>query len=184
MTRRAFYFDYFNFMKYPYKSLFNLHKNAKTLLDLGCGQGFISLYAAARGLQVDAIDIEENTPAPLQEVPNVSYIVADLKSWQPTKKYDLIVAHHSIQFLPKEYALQDFLPSLCASLNQGGVLEIFSFTPEETLNVPTKYILEEITASFGSDMEIIEQKMFSYEGMHRKLGAHTFHELHVIGRKK
>jgi trans-aconitate methyltransferase len=171
-------------MKYIYKSLFDLHPTAKTFLDLGCGQGFISLYASARGLQADAIDIEEKTPAPLQEIPNASYIVADLKEWKPSKQYDIIVAHHSIQFLPKEYALQDFIPSLCSALNQGGLLEIFSFTPEETLNVPTKYTLEEIIASFGSVMEIIEQKTVSYEGMHRKLGAHTFHELHVIGKRK
>jgi len=25
--------------------------------------------------------------------------------------------------------------------------------------------------------------VFSYDGMHKKLGAHTFHELHIIARK-
>ena len=58
-------------MKYSYPSLFKIHPTAKTFLDLGCGQGFIPLYAAARGLQVDAVDIETETPASLQEVPAV-----------------------------------------------------------------------------------------------------------------
>ena len=169
-------------MKYSYPSLFEIHPTAKTFLDLGCGQGFISLYAAARGLRVDAVDIETETPASLQSVPTVSYISADLKSWKPAKKYDIIVAHHSIQFLPKEYALQEFIPALCEALNPGGILEIFSFTPEETLNVPTKYALEEVVQAVG-DLEVIKQKAFSYEGMHKKLGAHTFYELQVIAQK-
>ncbi|MDD5083740.1 MAG: methyltransferase domain-containing protein [Candidatus Moranbacteria bacterium] len=170
-------------MKYSYPSLFEIHPTAKTFLDLGCGQGFIPLYAAARGLRVDAVDIETETPGPLQSIPTVSYISADLKNWKPVKKYDIIVAHHSIQFLPKEYALQEFLPALCKALNPGGVLEVFSFTPEETLNVPTKYTLEEIVQAIG-DLEIVKQKAFSYEGMHRKLGPHTFFELHIIAKKK
>ncbi|GEM_PF-1354398 len=169
-------------MKYSYPSLFEIHPTAKTFLDLGCGQGFISLYAAARGLQVDAIDREAETPAALQGVPTVAYTVADLKEWKPIKKYDIIVAHHSIQFLPKEYVLQEFIPALCKALNPGGVLEIFTFTPEETLSVPTKYTLEEVAGALG-DVEIIEQKAFSYDGMHKKLGAHTFYELHIIARK-
>lgn len=169
-------------MKYSYPSLFDLHPNAERFLDLGCGQGFISLYAAARGLQVDAIDLEMETPAALQGVPTVSYISADLKNWNPDKKHDIIVAHHSIQFLPKDYALQEFIPILCEALSPGGILEIFSFTPEETLNVPTKYTIEEISHAMG-DLEIIKQQAFSYDGMHKKLGAHTFYELQVIARK-
>ncbi len=169
-------------MKYSYQSLFDLHPTARTFLDLGCGQGFIPLYAAARGLQVDAVDIEKETPAPLQGIPSVSYIVADLKEWKPSKQYDIIVAHHSIQFLPKEYALQEFLPTLCRSLNPGGVLEIFTFTPEETLAVPTKYTLEEVIGALDG-LEVVKQRTFSYDGMHRKLGAHTFYELQVIARR-
>jgi hypothetical protein len=84
--------------------------------------------------------------------------------------------------LPKEYALQEFIPALCEALNSGGVLEIFSFTHEETLNMPTKYTLEEVVQAVG-DLEIVRSKAFSYEGMHKKLGAHTFYELQVIARK-
>ena len=131
-------------MKYSYQNLFNLNPTAKTFLDLGCGQGFVSLYACARGLQVDAVDIEKVTPLAIQDLKTVNYISADLNSWQPAHKYDIIVAHHSLQFLSKEYALNEFIPKLCASLNQGGLLEIFSFTSEEELDVPTKYALEEI----------------------------------------
>jgi trans-aconitate methyltransferase len=169
-------------MRYFYPSLFEMHPSAKTFLDLGCGQGLISLYAAARGLQADAVDIDTGTPAPLQGIQAVSYVAADLKNWEPSKKYDIIIAHHSIQFLPKVYVLQQFLPALCSALNPGGLLEIFSFTPKETLSVPTKYSLEEVVSSIGG-LEIIKQEAFSYDGMHRKLGPHTFHELHVIGRK-
>jgi len=174
---------YIHSMRYSYPSLFMLNPSAETLLDLGCGQGFISLYAAARGLHVDAVDIEAETPSSIQEISNISYIVADLKTWFPTKKYDLIVAHHSIQFLSKEYTLEQFLPSLCGALNPGGILEVFTFTPEEILNVPTKYTLEEIVDAMG-DLDILEQKTFSYDAMHRKVGMHTSHELHVIGKKK
>lgn len=171
-------------MRYSYSSLFRMNPGARTFLDLGCGQGFISLYAAARGLQVKAIDIETETPPSLQDIASVEYIVADLKEWKPTEKFDIIVAHHSIQFLPKEYSLQEFIPHLCTSLNLGGLLEIFTFTPEETLAVPTKYTLEEIVRALAAHgLEIVQQKTLSYDGMHRKVGAHTFHELHVIARK-
>ncbi len=171
-------------MKYSYQNLINLNPAAKTFLDLGCGQGFVSLYACARGLQVDAVDIEKVTPLAIQDLKTVNYISADLNSWQPADKYDIIVAHHSLQFLSKKYALNEFIPKLCASLNQGGLLEIFSFTPEEELNVPTKYTLEEILAALNFDLEVIKQEVLSYEGLHKKLGKHTFHELHVIARKK
>ena len=171
-------------MKYSYQNLFNLNPTAKTFLDLGCGQGFVSLYACARGLQVDAVDIEKVTPLAIQDLKTVNYISADLNSWQPAHKYDIIVAHHSLQFLSKEYALNEFIPKLCAPLNQGGLLEIFSFTSEEELDVPTKYALEEILAALEINLEVIKQEVFSYEDLHKKLGKHAFHELHVIARKK
>lgn len=170
-------------MRYSYPSLFTLNPSAKTLLDLGCGQGFVALYAAARGLQVDAVDVETETPSSIQEIPNIIYLVADLKAWLPTKTYDIITAHHSLQFLPKAYVLERFLPNLCEALNPRGILEIFTFTPEETLDVPTKYTLEEVTSAL-TGVDIIKQRTFSYDAMHRKIGAHTFHELQVIGRKK
>ena len=119
----------------------------------------------------------------LQEIPNIIYLVADLKAWLPTKTYDIITAHHSLQFLPKAYVLERFLPNLCEALNPRGILEIFTFTPEETLDVPTKYTLEEVTSAL-TGVDIIKQRTFSYDAMHRKIGAHTFHELQVIGRKK
>lgn len=79
-SRSASHKDPLSNMKYPYESLLKIHPTAKTLLDLGCGQGFISLYAAARGLRVDAVDIEAEIPAPLQSLPSVAYIVADLNT--------------------------------------------------------------------------------------------------------
>ncbi|MEI7750059.1 MAG: class I SAM-dependent methyltransferase [Candidatus Moraniibacteriota bacterium] len=170
-------------MNYPYRNLFELHPEAKTFLDLGCGRGFVSLYAAARGLTVDAVDIEKEIPVSLEGIPSVTYKVADLKDWRPTKRYDIIVIHHSLQFLPKAYVLQEFLPTICQALNPGGVLEVFTFTPEETLPVPTTYTLDEIVSAV-KELNIIEQKTYSYDGTHRKLGPHTFHELHIIAKKK
>jgi len=169
-------------MTYQYQDIFNLFPTAKTFLDLGCGQGFISLYAAARDLQVDAIDKGIETPFPLQEVPRVSYIPADIRMWKPTKKYDIIVANHILQFLPKEYTLNKFLPLLQEHLNQNGILDIFTFTPEETLDVPTKYTLEEVVTGLNT-LKILKQEVYSYKGMHRKVGKHTFHEMHVTGKK-
>jgi trans-aconitate methyltransferase len=171
-------------MRYFYPNLFKINPAAKTFLDLGCGQGFISLYAAARGLYVDSVDINTEVPSSLQDIANVTYTAADLNTWKSTKKYDIIVAHQIIHFLPKEYVLRKLLPTLCDLLNPGGVLEISAFTTEETLDVPTKYTLEEVVKVLAvSDVEIMKQEAISYNGMHRKLGAHTFHELQVIVKK-
>ena len=159
-----------------------MNPNAKTFLDLGCGQGLVSLYAAARGLCVEAVDRGADIPAPLQNIDNVTYVPMDLKEWKPTGTYDIIIAHHSIQFLPKEYVLGQFLPGLCDVLNPGGLLEIFTFTPEETLDIPAKYTVEEMVGALHG-MEVITQETKSYEKMHRKLGQHTFHEAWVIARK-
>lgn len=128
-------------MLYSYPHLFKLNSGAKTFLDLGCGQGLVSLYAAARGLKAEAVD-----------------------------------------FLPKEYALGELLPRLRDTLNPGGVLEIFTFSPEETLDVPTKYTAEEIIGALDG-LEIVKQETSSYDGMHRKLGPHTFHEVWIIAKK-
>ncbi len=169
-------------MLYSYPHLFKLNPGAKKFLDLGCGQGLVSLYAAARGLKAEAVDIEKETPAPLQDIENINYVSADLKDWNPTGTYDIIIAQHSIQFLPKEYALGKLLPRLRDALNPGGVLEIFTFSPEETLDVPTKYTAEEIVGALGG-LEIVKQETSSYDGMHRKLGPHTFHEVWIIAKK-
>lgn len=70
-------------------------KKQKTMLEIGCGSGFLSILAAKMGLKVDSVDINEtalNNTRKNAEENNVSLNVykSDLFS-NVNKKFDLIV---------------------------------------------------------------------------------------------
>ncbi len=70
----------------------------KTLIELGCGKGFPSLFwASAFGIQVEGVDISQayvdysNSRAKLLNLQDqMCFSAHDLKTFSPTKKYDFV----------------------------------------------------------------------------------------------
>jgi SAM-dependent methyltransferase len=96
-------------------------------LDVACGFGGSSLYLAALGYQVDAVDVSSVALAQVQAKASrrglqVSLIQADLTHWWiPPSRYDLIIVRY--------YLNRDLMPQLARGLRAGGLLFV------ETRNV-------------------------------------------------
>ncbi|EOE5319551.1 trans-aconitate 2-methyltransferase [Providencia rettgeri] len=98
--------------------------NACNLTDLGCGPGnstqiLREMYPLARIIGVD------NSPAMLVEakknLPDCQFINANIETWVPEIKQDLIFANASLQWLPDHNLL---FPHLVNQLKSNGILAI------------------------------------------------------------
>ncbi|TSC72166.1 MAG: hypothetical protein G01um101438_669 [Parcubacteria group bacterium Gr01-1014_38] len=152
------------------------------MLDLGCGKGIVSLYAAARGLTVDAVDKTPEPPPLFRDVPNIRFVAADLEQWTPTRTYDIILCHYVLHFLDRTYVVRDFLPTLIHHLNPRGVLQLFVFTPQDFTSVPTKFSPEELLPIFRN-LDISKNEMFIEKEDHPPIGKHEHHTLWLAARR-
>ncbi len=88
------------------------------VLDIGCGQGRDALHIARLGHRVTGIDISATGIAQLledasNECLNVEAFVSDLRSFEPAKRYDVIVIDRTLHMLgdpERAPALRRLLP--------------------------------------------------------------------------
>lgn len=160
---------------------FDVHSTAKTVLDVGCGKGIVSVYAAAKGLTVDAVDKAPEPPPLFRNILNIHFVSADLGQWTPARAYDVILCHYVLHFLERTYVVRDFLPTLINHLNPRGVLQLFVFTPEDFTSVPTKFSPEELLPIFRN-LDILKNETFIEEEDHPPIGKHEHHTLRLVVR--
>ena len=114
-------------------------------LDVGCGSGgrMIDLLLS-EGFGLKAIDI---SPRMIELArarhPTVDFQIADVRTWEPGRKYDLVVAWDSIFHLPA-IDQAPVLAKLCAALKDGGIL------------------LYTIGDAVGDQTDVMFEEMFSY----------------------
>lgn len=101
-------------------------------LDIACGNGRNSIFLAARGFAVDAVDISTvATDRLARRHPDIHVVNADLDHWSiPVNRYDLIV---NIRFLDRR-----LLATIADGLKSGGVLIVETFVAD----APDKYCLQ------------------------------------------
>jgi len=96
-------------------------------LDLGCGEGGDAIWLAGRGWSVSAVDISPSALAlgarnakAAGVAARITWIAADLASWQPDGTFDLV----SAQFLhsPVELPRGDILRRAASAVAPGGRL--------------------------------------------------------------
>jgi trans-aconitate 2-methyltransferase len=99
-------------------------RSPERAIDLGCGPGNSTAVlreqfpnASIRGLDSSAAMIE----AARGRLPDVPFEVGAIQSWQPSERYDVILANAVVQWLPDHAAL---LPRLVSVLREGGSLAI------------------------------------------------------------
>lgn len=74
-----------------------------TALDAGCGGGSDALWLAARGWQVTAVDVSPAALAQAREAADavdagaagrITWLAADLTTWEPAERFDLVTSHY------------------------------------------------------------------------------------------
>jgi trans-aconitate 2-methyltransferase len=96
----------------------------RRVVDLGCGPGnstqlLAATYPNATITGLDASD--DMLTVARASVAAVDFIKADIRSWRPPEKLDLIFANAALHFLPDH---QELMPRLMSFLNDGGCLAV------------------------------------------------------------
>jgi len=95
-----------------------------TVVDLGCGAGNVSRHLAARwpGARITGVDSSpEMLAAARQALPQIRWVEADLGSWRPDAKVDLLYSNAALHWLPDHATL---FPRLLDELAPDGVLAV------------------------------------------------------------
>lgn len=112
----------------------NLAGDDLKITDIGCGPGnsteiLISRFGAGRVIGMDSSS--SMVEAARKRLPDVPFKVADIGSWQPPQRQDLLFANAVLQWLPDH---QTLLPRLMDALSDGGTLAV---QMPDNLNEPT-----------------------------------------------
>ncbi|MBI2868992.1 MAG: class I SAM-dependent methyltransferase [Chloroflexi bacterium] len=87
-------------------------KPGDSVLDIGCGNGFLTYDIAAKAGTVTALD---HSPASIAAArqdfrrENITYVLADAAAWQPAIKYDVVVLSNVLEHIVDRH---DFLARL------------------------------------------------------------------------
>ncbi len=117
--------------------------DVQSAIDLGCGPGNSTEVLVARfpGAAVNAIDSSQDMVlAARQRLPDIPVELADIGSWNPPERFDVILANASLQWLPDHASLY---PRLVTKLAPGGSLAVQ--TPDN-LAEPAHRLAREVAA--------------------------------------
>ncbi|MEO6702157.1 MAG: class I SAM-dependent methyltransferase [Jatrophihabitantaceae bacterium] len=97
-----------------------------TVLEAGCGTGADAVWLAGQGWDVTAVDVsptavQQARALAAQHEPGpgpISWLVADLTSWQPPHRYDLVVS----QYVHPDLPFGEFAARLAQAVGPGGTL--------------------------------------------------------------
>lgn len=123
------------------------HPGAKHIADLGCGPGNSTalLHQAFPNAAVSGID---SSPAMLEKaraaLPNCQFEQADVTSWTPAVKQDVIYANASLQWVSNH---PELFPHLAAQLAENGVLAV---QMPDNWQEPTHTLMRQVAAQLGS----------------------------------
>ena len=112
-------------------TIFNLlgDVNGKTILDAGCGNGYLCRLLAQRGAKVTGLEpayvlIQYAIKREKKEPLYIDYIQADLTTWRSEKRFDIVIANMVLMDIPDYEAALD---TCFVHLQPGGEL-ILSLT--------------------------------------------------------
>ena len=94
--------------------------NAKRLLDLGCGTGFMINIAKKYVEEIDGVDVTQAMMDKVDKSGNarIELFNHDTGSYIPRKEYDVVTAY---SFLHHLYDIQPTLQTACKALRSGGI---------------------------------------------------------------
>jgi 2-polyprenyl-3-methyl-5-hydroxy-6-metoxy-1,4-benzoquinol methylase len=127
--------------------LLNTHKGRiKSLIDVGCGNGWLCHATAKRGIRSIGIDLSPKKIATAQRMAEeqgiahlCEFVAGDVMQWQPREKVDLLTSHGSLHHFPAfEQALDHMLAT---HLKPDGFMLFVEPNHEGTAPEVEKYLL-------------------------------------------
>ena len=95
-----------------------------SILEIGCGSGFLTKYLCERNFWVTGIDFAESMielAKSQQEMNNASFVVTDFFDYETSQKFDGVLAWDSFFHFPKERQ-ESIYTKVGSLLNSGGFL--------------------------------------------------------------
>lgn len=108
-----------------------------TALDAGCGTGADAIWLAREGWQVTAVDASSTAVGRAQALAaqqdpgvaqRITWLTADLTSWQPSQRYDLVTS----QYVHPDLPFDQFVARLAAAVAPGGTLLVVGHDHADT----------------------------------------------------
>ncbi len=136
-------------------------KQNADVLDVGCGQGRDALFIARLGHQVTGVDLSETGIAQLLEDAeheglSIQGVVADLRDYEPTATYDIVVIDRTLHMLLDETVRLNVLKRMSECVRDDGYILI----ADEKSNLPA------MRAFFANDFQnwttIMDNKGFLF----------------------
>lgn len=116
----------------------------RSAVDLGCGPGNSTEVLASRYPQADIVgtdNSEDMVTAARARLPSLRFDLSDIAQWSPDRRFDVILANASLQWLPDHATLY---PRLASQLTEGGSLAVQ--TPDN-LEEPAHRLAREVAAN-------------------------------------
>lgn len=158
-------------------------------LDLGCGAGRDTRYLLEQGFQVTAVDADANAMAILATFPYQERLRAVQSSFVdfPLENYDLINAHFSLPFLPREqfYAVFEKVRQV---LNPDGIFVGQFFGIHDQWNTPEQagkmtFLTREEALQALEGLDVIEFEEEDVDSVVADGSPKHWHVFHSIARK-
>lgn len=117
--------------------------NVQSAVDLGCGPGNSTEVLARRYPDAKVVGMDNSQDmlaAARKRLPALGFALSDIARWNPSERFDVILANASLQWVPDHQALY---PRLVSMLNESGVLAVQ--TPDN-LEEPAHRLARDIAA--------------------------------------
>lgn len=153
-------------------------------LDLGCGDGRISLKLVEKGIKVTGVDVKEY-PIDIKNK-NFTFIKEDVRNFKFDKKFDLIVCSLLLHFFRKDRALE-IIKNMQKSTPIHGINLIIGLSDQDDFSkkkLENLYLNKELLVNLYSGWEILRfVQDFTDIETHDNLAPHRHNIIILLARK-
>lgn len=119
-------------------------------LDAGCGHGADARWLAARGWKVTAVDVSAEALAQARQPGDgISWVCADLLTWEPDEGFDLVTSHYV--HVPRP--MQELVARLAGWVAPGGTLLVAGHGSDHSV-AAAQLGLEQVTAALPAGWRV------------------------------